>query len=1018
MRKLNLWRASHNHEQLFVSRYERLLTWSLHLTGNNRDLAEDLLHDAFIQITSTRRDPGTIEDLESYLYGILRHLHLSQVRRATRSRLQQLTIIEYDSAQAGLRIIDPGEQIQAQDQLRRICHYVCARKETSKAGSILMLRFFLGYYPGEIAQIVRRAREIVEVQLGFARSEAKLILDNPKALSFMGQNPFGEVFPTGFARTPDDFLAELQRMIFNSRRSPCMSRRQLHNLYSGEGPASITTSTLGHIVTCALCLDEVNALLDLPPLSERYPLNTLGKDPGKRGGPRGGGAIGGGSGAGEMLAKFRRRARDTFEHRPKELHISVNGFIQGSQKINSELSELTLDVDMQEPICFVEVFSEQQVRLLLLDVDDPLPPNGPVEQRLEAEFSARRTLALSVKFTSPWPILNAVYHDPLIGAAGTVPSNLLTDDSKELAAIKTQIQRAEESSGGPANATNGKANGTFSVLPGPRLGTSIRNLIARRLLGTSFWLRPVTVTTLFTMVLIATFILLYRRTPTPVVSAAELLSRAEAAEDAIAARIDQVLHRTISLEERTPTGVLITRRKIEVWQSAENGITARRLYDEKGHLVAGNWRRRDGLETLYSHGRRPQLQLALEKRAPAPLSFDDVWQVDISAREFAQLIGDSKRAAVEELSAHYVISDETGNTTGLVKASLVLSRADLHAIEQTLLVRQGAEVREYKFKEATFERHSPSTVAPTVFAPEPELLGAETETPRHREAEMFQVSPRFPIHASPVIATAELEVEVLRLLNQKNADYGEQISISRTSEGQLEVEGVVDTAKRKAEIQRALAPVTGHPAVRIRITAADEAQVGQQPRSISEPLRIQPIEPATNRLPVDAELRRYFADRGVTGEKADLEIARFSDLMLWRSRQSMIHAHALRNLVQRFSAESLRTLDPEARSKWLSLLRSHSQALSKHLRVQYHELEGVFRPSAVDEVQVLVVTDDASLLRAVERLFELSAARDRSLRSAFAISLDASASLFDSPQFWRSFKQAQALTERIAAFGP
>src|SRR5258708_5348914 len=124
-----------------------------------------------------------------------------------------------DSAQAGLRTIDPSEQIQAQDELRRICHYVCARKETSRAGSILMLRFFHGYYPGEIAQITRSSREVIEFHLGFARSEAKLSLENPKALSFMGENPFAAACPSRFARTPHDFLMALSQMILNSRHS-------------------------------------------------------------------------------------------------------------------------------------------------------------------------------------------------------------------------------------------------------------------------------------------------------------------------------------------------------------------------------------------------------------------------------------------------------------------------------------------------------------------------------------------------------------------------------------------------------------------------------------------------------------------------------------------------------------------------------------------------------------------------------------------------------------------------------
>ncbi len=87
-------------EDLFAERYEQLLSWALQLSDQNRELAEDLLHDAFIQFSFTHPDLQTIRNLDAYFYGMLRNLHLSQVRRTTRSRLQQLSTVEYDSADA------------------------------------------------------------------------------------------------------------------------------------------------------------------------------------------------------------------------------------------------------------------------------------------------------------------------------------------------------------------------------------------------------------------------------------------------------------------------------------------------------------------------------------------------------------------------------------------------------------------------------------------------------------------------------------------------------------------------------------------------------------------------------------------------------------------------------------------------------------------------------------------------------------------------------------------------------
>src|SRR5262249_27920698 len=250
------------------------------------------------------------------------------------------------------------------------------------------------------------------------------------------------------------------------------------------------------------------------------------------------------------------------------------------------------------------------------------------------------------------------------------------------------------------------------------------------------------------------------------------------------------------------------------WQSAERGITARRLYNEQGQLVAGDWRRQDGVQTLYQHGARPQLQLTPEQRnggSNVP-GFDNVWRSTLSAKEFAEVIGDASRAHVQEQANSYVIAYEgTTNrnepsvsgvnspaaiSASLVRASLILNRADLRPIEQTFLISQGNETREYHFVETNYERRAPNGVAPSVFEPEPELLSekAKTETPESKEASSPVSSA--PTYPSAVAASTELEVEVLRLVHQTGADLGDQVTVRRSSDGRLEVQGMVETETR------------------------------------------------------------------------------------------------------------------------------------------------------------------------------------------------------------------------------
>src|SRR5260370_7791160 len=79
---LRLWKSSPapSHEDLFTQHYEQLLAWSLQLTGHDRQKAEDLLHDVFIQFTLVQPDLNEIANPEGYLFAILRNMQRSQRR--------------------------------------------------------------------------------------------------------------------------------------------------------------------------------------------------------------------------------------------------------------------------------------------------------------------------------------------------------------------------------------------------------------------------------------------------------------------------------------------------------------------------------------------------------------------------------------------------------------------------------------------------------------------------------------------------------------------------------------------------------------------------------------------------------------------------------------------------------------------------------------------------------------------------------------------------------------------------
>src|SRR5260370_41443213 len=168
-----------------MQRYKGLLGQAVQLTDREKQIADDVVQDDYIQFTVCRPDLRSIENIDGYLYRMVRKLHMSQLRRATRLQYCSSFLVDYESLEIGLRAMDLGAQMRVQDELRLICRYACIRKSSSKAGSVLLLRFFHGYYPTEIARILISPRSAVDDWLRIARREAKTYINDPLSLNFM-----------------------------------------------------------------------------------------------------------------------------------------------------------------------------------------------------------------------------------------------------------------------------------------------------------------------------------------------------------------------------------------------------------------------------------------------------------------------------------------------------------------------------------------------------------------------------------------------------------------------------------------------------------------------------------------------------------------------------------------------------------------------------------------------------------------------------------------------------------------
>ncbi|HEX5602885.1 MAG TPA: hypothetical protein VFX63_10055, partial [Pyrinomonadaceae bacterium] len=799
----------------------------------------------------------------------------------------------------------------------------------------------------------------------------------------------------------------------------CLSHNELHEMYADGNDDALTTAKLAHLVSCAKCLDMANEMLGLPLLAERYRNDaTERQEPPSD--ANGGGASGGGPT--ELKKNLARRLRETHEHKPQELRIAVNGLLVGSMKVSSESSELDLNLAPEDPIEFVEIFSEQGIQLLFFSINS----TGPrYEQWARVELSEGRLLEASYQDESG-PSLHVLYDDPAANEARASSEIPETNPSSSPLTVVPDLDGLTEPNLGAQRGVRARVS---------RLTGALRRVIRRSptnstehgSAGSSFLTSlPVSrqpspwrfAFMVVACVLVAAAFLYFKASLSRELNATVLLDRAAAAEHATQKTPGPISHRVINLEERrSAEGAIVARRSIELWQHHANGKSARRLFDDSNQLIAGAWQKSDGSRTVFHHGSKPRSESALAAPGDLLLNLEDIWQLEPSAQSFRSLIGDSAVVEVEERSTTYVLISEQPRTVGashLLKATLTLNKSDLHAIEQTLLVQRGDELREYRFVEASAELLPVTAVAPTVFEIEPELTGGiagpgRSEDWASRDLNFNRVPPS-PSASAPPSASAELEVDVAYLLNTAKADRNEQVTLTRSVGGSLRVEGIVDSAERKQEFLKALAPVSNNPAVKIEIRTVADAM--RQPIAPG-PVSIQETEETANTVAADEQLRVYFEKRASAGP-TDEAIRKYSSRVVKRAFDALFHAIELKRLSSRFANVDMQTVAPGAREKWLDMLHERAAAFARETAALRQEIQPVFFPGAsAPGSEGGAISTDAELARAIERLHQLALSNNEAVRSAFMTSSHSSAVAVRSAAFWQALFKAEELAKKI-----
>jgi DNA-directed RNA polymerase specialized sigma24 family protein len=417
-------------EELFFDFYSRLQNWASQLVHSDQAAAEDLVHDLYIQFVRVDRLVENVENIEAYLFTALRNLHYSRMRRAGHDPINTFSIVDYDSVELGLAAVDRRQLLFVRSNLKQICKYACQRKETARSASVLILRFFFGYYPSEVMKVTQSSRMAVDRSLQLARKEARQNIERPNIVQpITPRKDISVSFGAGSDDSENLFI-QLRETIFSSCEGECFEDSVLEQRYANGSDDGFTTPELAHLVSCKVCLDRANRILGLPLLSERSPEDALDHDSGSGSGSNH--RATGISGTLPFAKKSRqrqhleRRVRQLFEHRPSSLQIAVDGDVRASQIVTSEISELYLKLSRPEQPAFIEVLSEQGLCLVYLQVEQPAYVSG-LAQAQSIKLSDDRTLHLSLFFATEGPLVHVLYEDPILAESDAKVSDTRTE---------------------------------------------------------------------------------------------------------------------------------------------------------------------------------------------------------------------------------------------------------------------------------------------------------------------------------------------------------------------------------------------------------------------------------------------------------------------------------------------------------------------------------------------------------------------------------------------------------------
>jgi DNA-directed RNA polymerase specialized sigma24 family protein len=877
-------------EQLLASYYGQLLKWGAVLSRGDEARAEDIVQEFCLYFTLTKPDLSGVANLDGYIYTCLRHIYLSGLARSSREALHFISVAEFDSFDFAPAANQPGDPLQRQNDLRRICGYAVWRKEFSKSASYFIFHFFHGYSRREIAEIARLPIAAIYNKLKSARAEVRAHLEEADKLRIVGRNLPPEPALSWSLLPVAKLFEELRETILQAHLTECLSEEELLAQYHPSMPRPIDCSLLAHIVSCERCLAVIDQDFRRPTLKDREPLD--GSD-----GPSDNGRSDS-SGPGDMkhktmLRSVRKHWEKVHEHRPRTLSIAVNGKIIALHNVQVEHSMLSARIEHPERAEFVEVFSEQDVRLALLSVGDH-PPEGLHTRTQRVALSDSRWLELNLSFDGLGLNSQVAYFDPAMAIEAT--------EDEELT-VATKVTKSDD----------------MILIAPPK---------AFWIAGIGRFFSPIKPSSAMAWALTLTIILgtagylAYQHSDAPL-DAREILNGSARIE---AANLrGQTEHQAFRLEEISADGKALQQGVVDVWKDGDGDRYVRRLYDSDHRLIAAKWRNKNGEKR--SHEKRRDKDAAGPHRS---VFINELWDQDISAHAFNMLAG--KIGEVHAVGDGYELTT-AGPVAGhpqLISATLILDH-HLLPVGEIMRVRSDFGYHELRFVQSEYEHKPSQSVPDAIFEPENEWRSA-------LDSRSSLQQDGVPKTTGTELQLAQLQISVLHQLNKLGADTGEPIEVVRTYDGHLRVSGAISSDALRQEIVSSLETSENHQLLDLKLISPSEIHVhvsGAQ-RTAPGDMSVYDVDQAKPKM--DTALRSHFQAKGLSGERLDSTIKQYSQDALQHAQRALQHAYALDRLSSSLSAAELKSIGLPSQQQWTEMVHKHATDLEEQLRELHSQL--------------------------------------------------------------------------------